>query len=99
MNALDALGSPVRRQMLELLAERPRTVQELTSGFDISRPAVSRHLRVLQDAGLVDHVARGTSHVYAIRPEGFEPVATYVGRFWDDALHRFRLVAENLEEP
>lgn len=99
MNALDALGNPVRRRVLELLAERPRTVQELAEGFDISRPAISRHLRLLEEAGLVGHEPKGTHHLYRVRAEGFEPVAAYVARFWDDALQRFGLVAENLGDP
>jgi DNA-binding transcriptional ArsR family regulator len=82
--------------MLDLLAERPRAVHELASAFPVSRPAISRHLRVLQDAGLVAASADGTRRVYSVRPEGFGPVRDYCESFWDVALQRFKMVAENL---
>jgi DNA-binding transcriptional ArsR family regulator len=97
MNALDALGNPVRRQILELLQQRPRSVVEIADAFEISRPAISRHLKVLATSGLIAPTSEGTRTVYAVRPEGFESVRAYLERFWDDALPRFQLVAENLE--
>ena len=98
MNALDALGNPTRRQLLELLRGEPRPVHALhTAVPGISRPAVSRHLRVLREAGLVERTAVGNTNVYAVNPAGFDPVRTYLEAFWDEALPRFALVAENLE--
>jgi DNA-binding transcriptional ArsR family regulator len=76
MNALDALGNPIRREILIELAER----------FSISRPAVSRHLRVLQDAGLVVPSERGAQNIYAIRVQGFRAVQEFIDSFWDVAL-------------
>ena len=97
MNALDALGNPVRREILELLNEEPRSVNQIAARFDVSRPAISRHLRVLTEAALVVATPQGVRNVYAIRPEGFESARAYLERFWDDALPRFKLLAENLE--
>ena len=64
----------------------------------VSRPAISRHLRVLQEAHLVSGEARGRQNVYRVTPEGFSEVRHYLERFWDEALPRFALVAENLNE-
>ncbi len=99
MNALDAIGNPVRRELLEQLQASPRSVSELHSTLakPISRPAVSKHLRLLSDAGLVTHESVGTRNLYRLRPEGFEPVRAYLERFWDDAIARYKMVAENLE--
>lgn len=96
---LDALGNPTRRAMLELLRESPRSVRELADAFPVSRPAISRHLRVLHDAGLVTAEASGTRRIYSVAPDGFQPVRDYCDRFWDVALRRFQMVAENLEQP
>ena len=96
MNALDALGNPVRRQILELLNEEPLSVKQIAERFDVSRPAISRHLRVLTEASLVASTPQGVRNVYAIRPEGFANARAYLERFWDDALPRFKIVAENL---
>ena len=97
MKALDALGNPVRRQMLAMLRERPHQVGELAAAFPISRPAISRHLKLLEGAGLVAHEARGRTNLYTVRREGFEAVEAWLEAFWDDALTRYKLVAENLE--
>lgn len=99
MHALDALGNPVRRAILDRLAEGEASVGALAAGFDVSRPAISRHLRVLEEAGLVIHHGEGTRNVYAVRPEGFDEARAWLHRFWDDALARFALVAENTEDP
>jgi predicted transcriptional regulator len=96
---LDALGNPVRRGILELLREGPRPVHELAGAFPVSRPAISRHLRLLQQAGLVRGQVEGRQRVYHIQPEGFRDVRAYCERFWDEALPRFKMVAENLEAP
>jgi DNA-binding transcriptional ArsR family regulator len=96
MNALDAIGNPVRRQILERLRAGPVAVGALAAGFPVSRPAISRHLRVLEDAGLVARRAVGRQNLVELRREGFEAAEAWLGSFWDDALTRFRLVAENL---
>ncbi len=98
MKALDALGNPVRRDIIETLRERPLSVRELAEHFPISRPAISRHLRLLEESGLVSHAAKGNRNVYWVRPDGFLAVRDYAERMWDDALPRFALVVENLGE-
>ena len=91
----DALGDPNRRMIVELLAGGDRSVQQLADALPISRPAVSRHLRLLKEAGLVVEEPRGTRHIYRLHDEGVEAVRGYLERVWGDAAARFRLVAEN----
>ena len=94
----EALGDPNRRAIVELLAGGPsdgRSVGELASALPISRPAVSRHLRLLKAAGLVVEEPRGTRRLYRLHDEGLEAVRAYLERVWGDAAVRFRLVAEN----
>jgi DNA-binding transcriptional ArsR family regulator len=91
----DALGDPNRRAILELLGGGSRSVQALADALPISRPAVSRHLRVLRLAGLVEEEPRGTRRIYRLRERGAEAVRAYLERVWGDAAARFRLVAEN----
>jgi DNA-binding transcriptional ArsR family regulator len=91
--ALDALGDASRREILGLLAVRNRSVQELAEKMPISRPAVSRHLRVLKDAGLVAEEAVGTRRIYHLEPEGALAVRHYLERVWGEAAVRFRLLA------
>lgn len=93
--ALAALGDASRREILQLLATRRRSVQEIADGLPISRPAVSRHLRVLKDAGLVAEEAVGTRRIYHLEPEGDLAVRDYLERLWGEAAVRFRLLAEN----
>ena len=93
--AFDALGDPNRRAIVELLAGGERSVQEIADVLPISRPAVSRHLRLLKRAGLVVETPRGTRRIYQLQAEGIEAVQAYVERVWGDAAARFRLVAEN----
>jgi len=93
MQALDALGSPVRRDILRQLQAAPLTVGELAQRFPVSRPAISRHLQVLRDAGLVEvrpHRGRG---VYAVRVQGFASVRAFLDEFWDTALARLEEIA------
>ncbi len=87
--ALDALGDPTRRAVLELLRDGERSVRDLTDHTDVSQPAVSQHLRVLRDAGLVDVRPAGTRRLYRIRPDGFADVRAWVDGFWDEALAAF----------
>lgn len=89
-HALDALGSPVRREILLRLKAGPQSVGELAGRFPVSRPAISRHLRVLQDAGLVEPRREGTRSLYAVRVQGFASVRDYLDDFWDTALQRLQ---------
>jgi DNA-binding transcriptional ArsR family regulator len=91
----DALGDPHRRAIVELLGSGGRSVREIADELPISRPAVSRHLRLLKSAGLVIEEPRGTRRIYSLHAEGVEAVQTYLQRVWGDAAARFRLVAEN----
>jgi DNA-binding transcriptional ArsR family regulator len=94
----EALGDPNRRAIVELLgASSPdgRSVGELADALPISRPAVSRHLRLLKAAGLVVEEPRGTRRLYRLHDEGLAAVRAYLDRVWGDAAARFRLVAEN----
>jgi DNA-binding transcriptional ArsR family regulator len=93
--ALDALGDPNRRAIVEILSGGARSVQEIADVLPISRPAVSRHLRLLKGAGLVDDEADDTRRIYTLRDEGVEAVRRYFAQVWDDATPRFRVVAEN----
>jgi DNA-binding transcriptional ArsR family regulator len=94
MNAFDALGNAIRREILEELRRSPQPVGELAQHFAVSRPAISRHLHVLQDAGLVETEERGTSNVYAVRVQGFRAVRDYIDSFWDVALARLEALAD-----
>lgn len=91
---LDALGDPTRRAIFELVATRPRAVVELAERFPISRPAVSQHLRVLKDAGLVTDRAEGTRRVYQLHAAGVASLRAYFDQFWTDALRAFQRDAE-----
>lgn len=100
-NQLDgfaALGDPTRRQIFERLSKRPLAVGELAEGFHVSRPAVSQHLRVLKDAGLVVDRQEGTRRVYTVDPRGVEAMRNYLDRFWDRALAAFKKAAEQEQD-
>lgn len=90
---LTALADPTRRAIFERLAERPTTVGELARGLPISRPAVSQHLKVLKNAGLVSDQPHGTRRLYAVDPAGLGAVRDYFDRFWRDSLEAFRAAA------
>ena len=94
----DALGDPNRRAIVELLREGDRSVQELADELPISRPAVSRHLRLLKNAGLVADRSVGARRIYRLHDEGIEALRSYVEEVWGDATTRFRLFAENTVE-
>lgn len=91
---LDALGDPTRRSVLELVAERPQPVGELAARLPVSRPAVSQHLRVLKDAGLVTDTAVGTQRVYRLDTRGVAALRAYLDRFWDDSLAAYARAVE-----
>jgi DNA-binding transcriptional ArsR family regulator len=91
----DALADENRREILRMLGQHDLAVNELAAALPISRPAVSRHLRLLSDAGLVAEKREGTRRIYHLRDEGIEAVQAYLQRVWGDAASRFRIVAEN----
>ena len=94
-DAFDALGDPNRRAIVELLRSGGRTVGEIADSLPISRPAVSRHLRLLKDAGLVIDEPRGTRRIYQLQAQGVQAVEAYLTQVWGDAATRFKLLAEN----
>lgn len=89
-----ALADPTRRRIFERLARRPSSVGKLAERFAVSRPAVSQHLKVLKQAGLVADEAEGTRRVYRVDPRGVEAMRAYLDRFWDRALAAFKAAAE-----
>jgi DNA-binding transcriptional ArsR family regulator len=93
----EALGDPNRREILRLLSGGDKPVREIAAAMPISRPAVSRHLRLLKDAGLVTERAQGTRRIYHLHEQGIHAVQEYLERVWGDAAARFRLLAENTE--
>jgi DNA-binding transcriptional ArsR family regulator len=92
---LGLLGDPTRRAIFELLARRPSSVGELARQLPVSRPAVSQHLRVLKDGGLVVSRAEGTRRVYQLNPDGVSALRAYLDRVWDEALTAFQKVADD----
>jgi DNA-binding transcriptional ArsR family regulator len=94
----DALGDPNRRAIVEQLRGGDRSVQELADALPISRPAVSRHLRLLKQAGLVTDRPQGTRRLYRLHDEGVEAVRAYLEGVWGEAAARFRIAAENTTE-
>jgi DNA-binding transcriptional ArsR family regulator len=95
----DALGDPHRREILRLLGERDLAVHEIADQLPISRPAVSRHLRLLKESGLVEEEPRGTRRIYRLQEEGMLAVQAYLLQVWGDAAARFKLAAENVTPP
>jgi DNA-binding transcriptional ArsR family regulator len=93
-----ALGDPTRRVIFERLARRPMSVGRLAAGLPVTRPAVSQHLKVLKDAGLVIDRQEGTARVYRLDPRGLEAMRAYLDRFWDRALIAFKAATEEEEE-
>ena len=95
MDPFDALGDAHRREILHLLRDGERSVGDLAGEMPISRPAVSRHLRLLREAGLVKERAEGTRRLYALDDLGAEAVRDYLALVWGEAIARYRIVAEN----
>jgi DNA-binding transcriptional ArsR family regulator len=95
----EALSDARRREILILLRDGDRAVHEIASTLPISRPAVSRHLRLLKEAGLVAEEAIGTRRVYSLREQGLDAVRGYIESVWGEAAARFRLLADNLTGP
>ncbi|HEY0373193.1 MAG TPA: metalloregulator ArsR/SmtB family transcription factor [Amnibacterium sp.] len=98
-DAFDALADPNRREILRLLGERERAVNELASELPISRPAVSRHLRLLTQTGFVLEERQGTRHIFRLHEQGLQAVQEYLVGVWGDASSRFRMLAENTPDP
>jgi DNA-binding transcriptional ArsR family regulator len=94
VEALASLADPTRRSIFERLAEKPRSVGELAEGLPVTRPAVSQHLKVLKDAGLVTDAAQGTRRIYRIDPHGLGEIRKWLDQFWDRQLDAF---AEEVE--
>jgi DNA-binding transcriptional ArsR family regulator len=93
-----ALGDGNRRAILEELSGGDRSVRELADALPISRPAVSRHLRLLKEAGLVTDRAEGTRRLYRLHDDGIVAIRDYLEQLWGDAAARFRIAAENTTE-
>jgi DNA-binding transcriptional ArsR family regulator len=95
--AIQALGDPTRRTVFELLRAGPRSVGELAGGLPVSRPAVSQHLRVLKEAGLVRERREGTRNYYSVNGDGLAELREYFEEFWDEALAAFQEAVESEE--
>lgn len=100
-HALAALADPTRREIFERIAEEPRAVGELAATLPVSRPAVSQHLKVLKEAGLVRDRPAGNRRVYQLDPDGLGELRTYLEGFWNQALASFQAAVEQpmKEEP
>jgi DNA-binding transcriptional ArsR family regulator len=97
-NGLTALGDPTRRAIFERLAERPWAVGELARELPVSRPAVSQHLKVLKDAGLVIDRPAGARRIYQVDPDGVGALRAYVDQFWNRALAAYKEAVERRDE-
>jgi len=95
--ALKAIAEPRRRRILALVRDEELSAGEIASHFEVSRPAVSQHLTVLREAGLVDERRVGTRRLYRARPEGFDDLKSFLDGFWDDSLMRLKRASERLE--
>ena len=95
--ALQALGDPTRRSVLEQLRGGPKAVGEIAARLPVSRPAVSQHLRVLKEAGLVTERQDGTRRLYRVDPDGLAALREYLEGFWEEALASFKAAAEEQE--
>ena len=93
-----AIAEPRRREILHLIRSSEMSAGEIASRFDVTRPAISQHLKVLMDAGLVSMRTWGTKRMYRARPEGLNEIMEYLGRFWEDSLRRLAREAEAEEE-
>jgi DNA-binding transcriptional ArsR family regulator len=93
--ALSALAEPRRRAMLMLVRDEPRSVNEIAEHFDISQQAVSQHLKVLKDAGLVAVRPQGQRRLYVVRPEGLESVDAFLAELWPAGLARLKDAVES----
>jgi len=97
LSALAVLADPTRRRVFERLRAGPRAAGVIAAGLPVSRPAVSQHLKVLKDAGLVEEHSEGARRIYALRREGLVELRDWLDSFWDDALAAFKSEAEKAE--
>jgi DNA-binding transcriptional ArsR family regulator len=97
-SALEALADPTRRAVLEQLRGGGRSVGEIAAQLPVSRPAVSQHLKVLKQAGIVRDQARGTARIYRIHAPGLAELRSYLDSFWGEALDSFKTHAEGEDE-
>jgi len=97
-DGLSALGDPTRRAIFERLGDRPRAVGELARELPVSRPAVSQHLKVLKDAGLVIDRRAGNRRIYQLNPDGVGALRSYLDRFWNRSLAAFKAAVEQQAE-
>jgi DNA-binding transcriptional ArsR family regulator len=98
LEPLAALGDATRRAIFERLGDRPRAVGELARELPVTRPAVSQHLKVLKEAGLVVDRAAGNRRIYQVDPDGVAALRAYLDRFWNQSLAAFREVVEGHDE-
>jgi DNA-binding transcriptional ArsR family regulator len=98
MSGLTALGDPTRRAIFERLADRPWAVGELARELPVSRPAVSQHLKVLKNAGLVIDRPAGARRIYQLDPDGLDALRAYLDQFWSRALEAFKTAVEQRDE-
>ena len=96
---LTALGDPTRRTIFELVAQRPRSVAEITREVQISQSAVSQHLKVLRETSLVRAEARGASNIYHLDPAGLAQMRAWLDRFWSKTLEAYKVAVEQSAEP
>jgi DNA-binding transcriptional ArsR family regulator len=96
--ALQAIAEPRRREILRLVWQQELPAGEIASHFSVTRPAISQHLRVLKDAGLLSERREGTRRMYRARPEGMEELRAFFESLWDDSLTRLKAVAEQHED-
>src|SRR6478672_6605144 len=95
--AIQALAEPRRREILQLIRDQERTAGEIAGHFDVTRPAISQHLGVLKEAGLVSERRNGTRRLYLARPDGLRELQAFLDRFWDERLDALRREAERKE--
>jgi DNA-binding transcriptional ArsR family regulator len=93
--AFQALAEPRRRDILRLVRDRPRSVNEIAEQFDISQQAISQHLKVLKDAGLVAVRPQGQRRLYVVRPQGLAALRDFLAEFWPDSLQRLKQAVES----
>lgn len=95
-SAIEALADPTRREIFERLRHGPTPVGRLADTLPVTRPAVSQHLKVLREAGLVTETRKGTRHLYSVQIEGLAELRKYLDKFWDDVLLAFKAEAESM---
>ena len=98
VEALGALGDPTRRAIFERLAQEPMAVGQIADLLPVTRPAVSQHLKVLKEAGLVSDVAVGTRRIYRVRSDGLQAIHAYLDQMWSQALAGFQRAASHIAD-